>query len=374
MVPAQDLNQPFCSDFTLFDDDNLAKNLYNMQQQQQLFNNLNMAKSEDFSQFYSNINSDFTLFDHDFEVPVNDPQKLSGLPVQPEAPQSVDSAFPPVKQTPQMTDIPAFTQSTENPDIVDFDFMSSFATPYTPYQSDFSGNNSLISPYTPCAPYTPVYPVLDFAPTPYIGDGQIDSSPAQSTPFLTPQIDFEQGNFASVPNLPQSNSMPKPSSFDMSLYCKDGSYHADDEPCDDRLPVLVAPLEEVTAYHQRSDDPTESNPSNDMPPSKKAKKDVSFTRPTAPNEKKYACEVCGLRFARKFNLNVHARGHNPTLARPFQCTQCPKAFGRKHDLSRHMATVHNGERPFSCDTCHKCFSRKDGLHRHLLKGCPGHGQ
>ncbi|ORX92217.1 hypothetical protein K493DRAFT_139158, partial [Basidiobolus meristosporus CBS 931.73] len=56
--------------------------------------------------------------------------------------------------------------------------------------------------------------------------------------------------------------------------------------------------------------------------------------------KKYGCDVCGLHFARKFNLNVHIRGHDPKLARPFDCPECPKSFGRKHDLSRHLATVH----------------------------------
>ncbi|ORX81149.1 hypothetical protein K493DRAFT_149818, partial [Basidiobolus meristosporus CBS 931.73] len=74
---------------------------------------------------------------------------------------------------------------------------------------------------------------------------------------------------------------------------------------------------------------------------------------------------CNKSFARKFNLNVHVRSHYPELARPFKCSECLKAFGRKHDLTRHLAAVHKATSLYHCDTCGKEFSRRDALARHL---------
>ena len=51
-------------------------------------------------------------------------------------------------------------------------------------------------------------------------------------------------------------------------------------------------------------------------------------------------------------------------ARPFVCTQCPRAFSRKHDLERH-ARVHSGDRPYICRICKKGFPRSDALRRHI---------
>ncbi|KAK9708718.1 hypothetical protein K7432_009477 [Basidiobolus ranarum] len=369
MVPTQDQNQPFGSDFTLYDGENFANNLCNMQQQltNNSLRNTDTTNSDNIDQFYPSISTDFTLFDHDIEVPKVNLQKSTELPSISETPsQNIEHIFPSINQTPQMTNIPLISRTNpKGSNEVDFDFMSSFATPYTPYQSDFSTDTSLISPYTP------VYPVLDFMPTPYVGQAeQFDSSPAQSTPFLTPHIDFEKGNFNTAPQHVQNVPLTKQKSFDFSLYCKDGSFHVDDEPCDTRPPVFIAPLEEVASYNKQSDAQPQHEDEKKSTPNPSKPNSLPSSRPVAPKEKKYACNVCGLQFARKFNLNVHSRGHDPKLARPFCCTLCTKAFGRKHDLSRHLATVHNGERPFSCESCNKSFSRKDGLHRHLIKGCP----
>ncbi|XP_062387241.1 uncharacterized protein LOC134076256 [Sardina pilchardus] len=50
---------------------------------------------------------------------------------------------------------------------------------------------------------------------------------------------------------------------------------------------------------------------------------------------------------------------------PHRCTQCGKAFSRKHHLSRHML-VHTGEKSHKCIQCGKAFSRKYHLSRHML--------
>ncbi|ORX92595.1 hypothetical protein K493DRAFT_316512 [Basidiobolus meristosporus CBS 931.73] len=94
-------------------------------------------------------------------------------------------------------------------------------------------------------------------------------------------------------------------------------------------------------------------------------------RLVAAKEKIYSCTFSGClkSFARKYNLNVHTRTHYPELARPFQCLECKKAFGRKHDLRRHLATVHQTTTLYRCSACDKPFARRDSLLKHEEKGC-----
>lgn len=51
--------------------------------------------------------------------------------------------------------------------------------------------------------------------------------------------------------------------------------------------------------------------------------------------------------------------------KPFQCSDCPKAFKRSEHLKRHVRSVHSNERPFACTLCEKKFSRSDNLSQHL---------
>ncbi|KAI7870196.1 hypothetical protein BDF14DRAFT_1708089, partial [Spinellus fusiger] len=48
----------------------------------------------------------------------------------------------------------------------------------------------------------------------------------------------------------------------------------------------------------------------------------------------------------------------------YQCTDCYRAFSRKHDLQRHTR-VHTGIKPYLCIGCRKAFARTDALKRHL---------
>ncbi|KAI8585256.1 hypothetical protein BDZ88DRAFT_381672, partial [Geranomyces variabilis] len=48
----------------------------------------------------------------------------------------------------------------------------------------------------------------------------------------------------------------------------------------------------------------------------------------------------------------------------FICTECPKRFLRRQDLSRHAATHLNGFKPYRCVHCGTGFTRQDALHRH----------
>ncbi len=64
--------------------------------------------------------------------------------------------------------------------------------------------------------------------------------------------------------------------------------------------------------------------------------------------------------------------HNPDRVKPFACMEspCDKRFGRKHDLRRHIQSVHRTEKKFACEACSRDFSRKDTLRRHEDDGCP----
>jgi transcription factor CRZ1 len=47
-------------------------------------------------------------------------------------------------------------------------------------------------------------------------------------------------------------------------------------------------------------------------------------------------------FARAFNLKTHRETHNPNRAKPHACPfpTCGRSFSRKHDLGRHLISIH----------------------------------
>ncbi|KAH8679027.1 fungal-specific transcription factor domain-containing protein [Tricladium varicosporioides] len=71
------------------------------------------------------------------------------------------------------------------------------------------------------------------------------------------------------------------------------------------------------------------------------------------------------------NPNVHRDNHDPprntpgSVAGVFNCHQCPKAFNRRENLSRHLKT-HDAQPAHCCTKCSKAFTRSDLLRRHLL--------
>ena len=49
-----------------------------------------------------------------------------------------------------------------------------------------------------------------------------------------------------------------------------------------------------------------------------------------------------------------------TGEKPYQCSQCDKAFLENSVHKRHMRT-HTGEKPYQCSQCDKAFSENDKL-------------
>lgn len=80
-------------------------------------------------------------------------------------------------------------------------------------------------------------------------------------------------------------------------------------------------------------------------------------------QKKFACEVCGMRFITSGHLRRHELTH--TGMKPFQCQYCEKAYAQSNDLSKHLRS-HLGPNIYKCEVegCNDSFSKFGELKRH----------
>nr|CDI54381.1 potential zinc finger protein [Melanopsichium pennsylvanicum 4] len=136
---------------------------------------------------------------------------------------------------------------------------------------------------------------------------------------------------------------------------------------------------------------------------------ASFARPTKKSSsgsvKRFPCPKCDKAFARAYNLNTHLSTHDPdpNRSKPFACpypsckSEGGRSFSRKHDLQRHVASIHENEaepgihgdpeevvggetgglvslglgtpgKKFRCDNCGRSFVRRDAFNRHRCDG------
>jgi len=81
--------------------------------------------------------------------------------------------------------------------------------------------------------------------------------------------------------------------------------------------------------------------------------------------RRFKCNHCPRSFARAYNLKTHMATHDPNRAKPHVCSHagCGRSFSRKHDLGRHLFSIHkegqgnsygveSGSRSW-CDSCGK---------------------
>ena len=121
--------------------------------------------------------------------------------------------------------------------------------------------------------------------------------------------------------------------------------------------------------------------------------------------KRFPCPKCDKAFARAYNLNTHLSTHDPdpNRSKPFACpypsckSEGGRSFSRKHDLQRHVASIHENEaepgihgdpeevvggdtgglvslglgtpgKKFRCENCGRSFVRRDACNRHQCDG------
>lgn len=67
------------------------------------------------------------------------------------------------------------------------------------------------------------------------------------------------------------------------------------------------------------------------------------------------CEPCNKNFADKPGLMNHMDNHVPNEERRFQCMHCPRNYAKKFQLDQHARLRHitEGEKKFVCDECGK---------------------
>ncbi|XP_047488152.1 uncharacterized protein LOC125038654 [Penaeus chinensis] len=79
-------------------------------------------------------------------------------------------------------------------------------------------------------------------------------------------------------------------------------------------------------------------------------------------EKRFICEICDKKFARRSKLLIHMRVH--TREKPYSCDVCNKAFSQKHHLVEHVR-IHTKEKPYTCEICSKPFCGRSNLVKHM---------
>jgi len=76
----------------------------------------------------------------------------------------------------------------------------------------------------------------------------------------------------------------------------------------------------------------------------------------------HVCDICGKVYLIKKSLRIHISVyHNKELN--FKCEVCPKEFGRRDGLARHMR-VHTKELKYVCEFCSRPFSQSSNLVKH----------
>ncbi|XP_058242715.1 gastrula zinc finger protein XlCGF7.1-like [Hemibagrus wyckioides] len=121
-------------------------------------------------------------------------------------------------------------------------------------------------------------------------------------------------------------------------------------------------VEKNQGYEQEAQ--TSSDETDQNPESPKHKRHF-------PKSKKYLCNLCGMEYTRKRNLDTHIRIH--TGETPYTCKVCGKGFRRSDWLSKHMKSHKDKKSPdgtekrFACDQCDRTYVYRDSLHQHRRK-------
>ncbi|KAF6766851.1 Zinc finger, C2H2 [Kalmanozyma brasiliensis GHG001] len=164
-------------------------------------------------------------------------------------------------------------------------------------------------------------------------------------------------------------------------------------------------LAKAAAMEQRATQDAAAGPSSVAGPSR-PKSTASPSSKSGKNPvKRFPCPKCDKAFARAFNLNTHLSTHDPdpNRSKPYTCpypsckSEGGRSFSRKHDLQRHVASIHENDpepgihgdpeevidgdtgglvslglgtpgKKFRCNGCGRSFVRRDARNRHQCDG------
>ncbi|KXN83610.1 Fez family zinc finger protein 1 [Leucoagaricus sp. SymC.cos] len=96
----------------------------------------------------------------------------------------------------------------------------------------------------------------------------------------------------------------------------------------------------------------------------------------ADPRKKYKCSHCPRAFARAYNLKTHKATHDPNRLKPHVCPHrtCGRSFSRKHDLGRHLVSIHRDDASVSSNPPASPAKKQIGVERGNRVWCDNCGK